>query len=511
MQNKSPYASIVFFLLIWPLFTGCYSYFAATPPSFYDGPEEKYFKNLKCEYETQLEQNYFESLICHSRTQLDNKFTFELAPESQLRVEGFNPKDKDEDLKAPLLLRFVWFSDVQFRQRELKLGSNFFSRLLDYSIASAERNRAQEDFHWAVYFSQIEATNRLHRVSPLDSMIHTGDSIDTGSIEELYQFIYISDLLEIPWLNLIGNHDITILGNYKERLGYGRDPGVMFHPVGDPDNFIWMHRAPRVISGFGRYLLPTPAKSAHKPSVNTWLGKKLPPTSHHGFDLNSGRTPGDYSIDLRETSIPIRLIALNSAKKDKAGAKGSIDPQKQRPWLKDELLPANKGINLVFIHHSPEDFDLGTQALLSSPSNGPLVLFSGHTHQHHLKEHTGRDGGRYYELDTGSVLEFPQIGRLIELRATPGGPVWLVSRALGNTLMPLRERPGDDLINAVVKDCLQKERRDAKRENIGEAVLCGHYGAVADYRKDKTHFWQESPQPFREAWKNANVIIPVSR
>jgi hypothetical protein len=257
MQNKSPSPSIVFFLLIWPLFTGCYSYIAATPPSFYDGPEEKSFKNLKCEYETQLEQNYFESLICHSRSQLDHKFTYQLASDSDLRVEGFDPQDKDEALKAPLLLRFVWFSDVQFRQRELRLGSDFFSRFLDYFISTAERNRAQEDFHWAVYFSQI--------------------------------------------------------------------------------------------------------------------------------------------------------------------------------------------------------------------------------------------------------------GRLVELRGTPGGPVWLVSRALWSTFMPLRERPGDDVIKPVFDDCLQKEKRDAKRETLAEAVRCGHYGAVADYRKDKSHFWQESPQPFREAWNNANVIIPVSR
>jgi len=45
------------------------------------------------------------------------------------------------------------------------------------------------------------------------------------------QFIYISNQLNIPWLNLVGNHDDTIFGNYNPRLGYGRDPDVNFYPV----------------------------------------------------------------------------------------------------------------------------------------------------------------------------------------------------------------------------------------------------------------------------------------
>ena len=251
------------------------------------------------------------------------------------------------------------------------------------------------------------------------------------------------------------------------------------------------------------------------------MGKKLPPTYHHGFDLASGRTcrdfppqdldydrvAGDYAADLCGIPIPVRLIALNSAITDEWGAGGRITPG-QRGWLQRALLPADGGINLVFVHHRPQEFDAETQALLAGPDHGALVVFTGHTHQHHLKQQAGPNGRGYYELNTGSVLEFPQIGRLIELRGTPGGAVWLVSRALWSSPMAVREMPPDPEIEAVLNECLNE--RDAKREILADAVRCGHYGAYDDYRKDKEHIWGR-PQPFAEAWSAANVIIPVSR
>ena len=532
MQNKSHYRFIVSLLLIWPLFSGCYSYLATSGCPFYNGPNQKYFENL----------------IGNSHEKLDDHFKYQLASDSELRFVGLNPKEKDkakaDALAAPLLLSFIWFSDVHFRQHDLKLGSKIFSGYLDFLVSTTERNPAQEDFLWAVYFSQIMATNQLHRDRfpdrPLDFMIHTGDSIDAGSIEELYQFIYISDRLKIPWLNLVGNHDATILGNYLARLGYGRDPDVIFYPVGELGDFVWMHREKREISGFGRNLLLVPAESAHEPSVNRGLDKKkkLPRTSHHGFDLQSGKAcsdsplpipdydkAGHYAADLCEIPIPVRLIALNSSKKDKMGAKGSITPE-QRDWLQTKLLPAGRGINLVFVHHRQKEFDAETQALLAGPDVGALVVFTGHDHKHHIKQHDGQNGRGYYELNTGSVPEFPQIGRLIELRGTPGGPVWLISHALWNSLMTVRvkDMPKKEVIEDFLKECIinekiaknecskKEERRNAKRETLSDAVRCGHYGAYLDYLKNREKIWRfwGRSQLFDKAWEAANVIILVS-
>ena len=503
MKARLYYLTALTVSVIWLFFTGCYSFIGQYGPPFYDGDD----------------QHYFEKLIYDSRTQLDETFTYKLAQNDELRVIDADPSEKSQALNAPLLLRFVWFSDVQLRQREVKLFSDRISHDLDNIIPSFEHNFVQEDFDWAVYLSQIEATNRLHRDRPLDFMIHTGDAIDSGTIEEIYQFIYISDQLQIPWLNIIGNHDIALFGNYQERLGYTRQASVNFFPVGNLTNFVWMHRKERLISGFGRHLLPTPSEGGHSPSEDIWIGKKLPPTNHHGFDLASDRICSDfpskrldydhvtgyYAANLCETRIPMRLIVMNSAKTDEWGADGQIKPF-QRTWLQNVLLPADGGINLVFVHHRPKDFDAETQALLNSSDHGPLVMFTGHTHQHHLEKHSLPNGRSYYELNTGAVLEFPQIGRLIELRGTEEGKIWVVSRALWSSPMTVKEMPAGFEIEAILKECV--DQRDNKRKIFTEAVRCGHYGAYDDYLSDRKKVWGR-PQPFSEAWESANVIIPI--
>ncbi len=537
MRSQSRYGFVVLLLLVWPFYTSCLSWIASPgppkgSPPFHDGTEEKFFENF----------------IQNGLHQLDGTFSYRHALDDELRIVGPDLQVKDEALKAPLLLRFAWFSDVQFAQRELKLYSYAVSRSLDDIITSFQYNPAQEDFLWAVYLSQIEAVNRLHehllqnKEPGIDFMIHTGDSINAGTIEELYQFIYISDRLKIPWLNLVGNHDLSIFGNYVERFGHAQDPGVIFFPVANLGNFVWMHRRERAVSGYGRLLLPTPSESGHSPSESIGTGKKLPPTSHHGFDWESGgrcgvfppeipnydKSTGDYFADLCEVQpFAIRLIGLNSTKKDTLGGFGPITFDK-REWLKDSLLPSSQGkinLNLLFVHHRPQNFDHEMKALLADPNHGPLVVFTGHTHEHNVKRHAGSDGSGYYELNTGSVLEFPQVGRLIELRGNPGGPVWLVSRALWSSLMWTGDKlvreadmPSADVLDIAYRDCVAN--RKLKRETLADAARCGFYGAYHDYRRDRDSSFKKilpwtwwgwgRRQALDDAWEAANVIIPVS-
>ncbi len=487
------------------LLTGCYSFIGSDGgPPFYSGDET----------------HYFEKLVHNSLHQNNRDFTYQLAEDGHLRVVDADPQVKHDVLQLPLLLRFVWFSDVQLRQREIKLFSRRASQALADVIPSFERHFVQEDFDWAVYLAHIKAVNILNEDHPLDFMIHTGDAIDAGTIEELYQFIHISDQLRIPWLNVVGNHDVSIFGNYKERLGYTRQAGVTFFPVGNLANFVWMHRGERAISGFGHHLLPVPSEGGHSPSESYYPDKKLPATFHHGFDYEPGQrcgakerrevqydsVPGYYAVDLCGTAVPMRLLALNSARLEDWGADGEITPE-QREWIKRTLQPAAGGVNLVFVHHRPGDFDPETQGLLAGPGHDPIVMFTGHTHKHHLAFHRGEGSSGYYELNTGSVLDFPQIGRLIELRGDPSGQIWLVSRALWNTAMAsFPALPQETGLDKTLADC--RNQRKAKREDLVEAAQCGHYGAYADYRQGQRRAWGR-PQPFAEAWKEVNVILPV--
>lgn len=490
------------FLLL--MSAGCAAYIGEYGPSPYSGRDSHFF--------TRLTEN--------SKSQADTEgLTAVLAGDEELTVRNGDAASKAAALQAPLILRFVWFSDVQIRQQEVKLFSDEDSRRMDAVIPSFEHDQAQEDFDWAVYLAQIKAASR---VSGVDFMIHTGDGIDAGTIEELYQFIYISNQSNVPWLNVVGNHDVSIFGNYRERMSYTRQAGVGFYPVGNVPNFIWMHRPQREISGFGRYLLPTPSEGGHSPSEDG--NGKLAGTFHHGFDLRPGglpeqaafdpdRAPGYYATDLRNTSCPIRIIVLNSANTDAWGASGRITAA-QRDWLQRQLLSEGSGINLVFSHHRPMDFDEQARAVLNGSGHAALVAFTGHTHQHNLLWNKEGNGKGYFELNTGSVLEFPQIGRVIELRGTRDGPVWLVSRALWSSFMKVRDMPSLPEIEAVLKECAAQ--RDGILEGIarnrpgsfGKAVACGHYGAYRDYGKDRSRLLGK-PQNFAQGWREANVIIQL--
>jgi hypothetical protein len=573
MQNKIRYLFIVVLVMLWSLFSGCYSYLAHPDIPFHEGQELNYFEKL-------IDDSEIMNDLTYSDSEIMNDLTYSVAKNCELRVKRFDSEgetdklevDKAEALAAPLLLRFVWLSDVHITQREIKLGSDWFSNAMAEVNPVTEYNRAQTDFHWAIYLSQIAAINALHRENPkepVDFMIHTGDSVNTGSVEELYQFIYISNKLQIPWLNIVGNHDITIFGNYKARLGYGHDPNVNFWPIGDLGNFVWMHRSKdeSKISGYGRHLLPVPGK--HEPSISSSPdSRKLARTFLHGFDLKSGNATckdepakkfsddyfynnkdediGDYATDLCGIStpdgmpIPVRLIVLNSSPKDAFGSEGSItDNQLKR--LEKELQHKSGGIKLVFFHHRPRGFDRARFSVDAPPadglekaktllenSNGTSVVFTGHVHpksKYDVTWHPGKNGRGFYELNTGAVIEYPQIGRLIELRRDSKGRVWLIARALWSSLMKVREKdmPSETERKKILCKCIiepntkqedmqrKLEVRKAIQRNLADSVLCGYYGAYDDYKANRGRVapWSR-PQTFDKTWENANVIIEIT-
>jgi hypothetical protein len=482
--------------------TSCYSFIGRYGNPFYEGPDRHFFERL-------VDRSF-------RSESLGSDFTTNLAPDDALQVVGAGPEYLAHCLTAPVLMRFAWLSDVQLRQREVKLFNDRASLTLDKVIPSFERNPVQEDYDWAVYTSYIAAINQLHRNSlPLDFMIHTGDAIDAGSIEELYKFIYITNKLQIPWLNLVGNHDISIFGNYKERLGYTRQAAVNFYPVGSQSNFLLMHARERMISGFGPHLLPVPAEMGHSPSEDGTA--KIRSTCVHGFDLYLRQDPSDpcpegpeiqnlpgyYAFDIDATAVPIRIIALNSARQETWGADGEIDVP-QQAWLQHVMNTAEGRLLLVFSHHRPFDFDAATMAILHQPRREPLVFFSGHTHKHHLTQHKRGDGRAFFELNTGSILDYPQLGRLIELRGAPGGILCLVSRTLWPSHLNIDRNIPSAELQKILIDC--ESMRLEYFQLLHLAARCGHYGALEDFRHGETGPWGE-PQPMEAAVSAANVVI----
>jgi 3',5'-cyclic AMP phosphodiesterase CpdA len=492
---------MLFLMVMLTAITGCYSFIGRYGAPFYEGDEQK----------------YFEAMIDRAYSGFDQDFHPELAPEGDLPPVQSSTSLETPCLTQPVLLRFVWLSDVQLRQKEVKLFSRRVSHTLDDVISSFEHNDVQEEFDWAVYLSYILTVNRLHKDKPIDFLIHTGDAIDAGTVEELYQFIYITNKLNVPWLNLVGNHDVSIFGNYEDRLAYTRQATVSFYPVGNLQSFLYMHRRERTISGFGQHLLPTPSEGGHPASEDG--NEKIPGTYCHGFDLtpemnpnvasriqaDCSKTPGYYAFDVAEGRIPIRVIVLNSARSEGWGPDGKIEND-QRDWLEQMLEGTRNRLSLIFSHHRPEDFDDKTMDVLVDGRNGPLLFFSGHSHKHDLKFHDSLVGHGFYELNTGSILEYPQAARLIEVRGVPGQTGCLVSRLLWNTYLALDDVLIMDKLEEVLSEC--KANRYGLRKIPYKAVRCGHYGAIKDHVERREKPWGR-PQSYDEAWEEANVIIPV--
>jgi predicted phosphodiesterase len=465
----------------------------------------------------------------------------ETARDAELQMVEADGGFRDRCLDSPTALRFVWLSDVHMRQREVKLFNNAISRTLDNVIDTFEHDQTQEDFHWAVFLSLIDAINKLNRESPLDFMMHTGDGIDSGTIKELYQFIYLTDQLDIPWFNAVGNHDAAIFGNYEARLGYTKDSGVDFFFVGHNENFFVMNGLERRISGFGPRLLPVPDQGGHDPSRVERAGKSVPSTCYHGFDLCPGcdsyrhckEVPvkamgGYYSFDVRNKGVPVRVIVLNTARSDSWGEgaekKDLMGPQ--REWLKETLKTRDQRLVLLFMHHRPAEIDDETLAVLKE-NGSRMVVFSGHTHKNGRQRFETSSHDIFYELNTGSILEYPQMGRLMELRgpfeSRPGGPsdYCLLSKAFWTSdFKEIKAGASPDEVENEAEtymrgekqrlslECREDQARDWSKEP-GLAAQCGHWGAYKDYLNNKKMPPWGKPQPMKEALKEINVIVPI--
>jgi hypothetical protein len=186
------------------------------------------------------------------------------------------------------------------------------------------------------------------------------------------------------------------------------------------------------------------------------------------------------SVPIGNERRRVVFIALdtNDLHKDEGGSSGRIGTG-QMKWLEGALRCLEKqDLVFVFGHHPLKDIqtdipesdrekgdikDLGT--LLRRTPN-IVAYFYGHEHRHGIcKDWSQKDHpetcSKFWEVETGSIIEYPQEGRLVQLKYVGGGLAFLEVSVFKERLA----NPDGDLAKIV-----QTARRGAERD------YCHSYG-----------------------------------
>ncbi|MHC4697197.1 MAG: metallophosphoesterase [Planctomycetota bacterium] len=396
-------------------------------------------------------------------------------PGDVLPNEATRPVDTD---RFELLARFVHISDAQLVDEESPGRLTSAASLDSYFEAGAWRPHEAYSTQLLDGIVRTVNKLHVAQ-GKIDFLVHTGDAIDNAQLNELEWFITALDggeinprtgpddrsagqmpepLLDphhpfeaqglyrqgvhgdaptVGWYSLLGNHDRFAAGNFPivtNLLGQRTSPLPLENRIG-----LFL---PRELNPVGSIALApiTPAHPGPPPELSTpefvranprrrfitdsdfveahLRSRSSPPG--HGFSTSARRRTW-FSV----SPVPgVRLIALNSAtplleQPTLAYSEGAISLP-QRSFLKDELGKARRRGEVVVVatHHSSEALEPVNGTSLTA--RALIDLLNGYRCvKLHLAAHLHRnrviDRGGYLEILTGSTLDAPQEGRLIEI------------------------------------------------------------------------------------------------
>ena len=235
--------------------------------------------------------------------------------------------------------------------------------------------------------------------------------------------------LRAPWYPAIGNHDVLVQGEVPvtpaiARIATGSEMLTEVDPRYRPptDEFSAPAAVRTVIEGgeggFQASRERVPADPARRPltapEVVARLREAVAPRA------GTGGGPLDYAFDIGPR---VRAIMLDTVRRE-GGSRGRLAPA-QVDWLRTELARAGDRYVVVFSHNPLDSTDGGAAALAAMSASGRVVAaVAGNTHRNSIRVSHGM-----WLVNTSSLADFPQQGRMFQLREAGDGVVletWMV-------------------------------------------------------------------------------------
>jgi 3',5'-cyclic AMP phosphodiesterase CpdA len=358
----------------------------------------------------------------------------------------------------------------------------------------------------------------------------------------------------IPWYALIGNHDVECIGNFtidkssgdQEDWNAPVSPTVAKYlgltnlspsretliPTGDQSLAILRAGDPEPINSLTFQLLMdslspgaiTADSERRFLSKQTFISELYSTSSFpggHGFDPTSKIT-GDAHYTFRpKKNFPLRFIVADTVGPDAIegfiGASGALTVSEFEGFIKPAIRKAKEdGEYVILVTHHPSS-DLEKPVAASCVKEAELVSYlteqsnliahlCGHMHYHDVIIHKGQYS--YPEILTGSLIDYPQETRLIDVYYNPDKEEF----RLQSTFISYYDGKMDDMLNEAYKRSLTDMLVDPDgpdyAEHVGNLDLSGIESYIEESFASKS--FSTSKLAFNEN-PSQNDVITVHR
>jgi metallophosphoesterase (TIGR03767 family) len=321
----------------------------------------------------------------------------------------------------------------------------------------------------------------------------------------------ISKGLRHNWFSIHGNHDALLQGTVSpdetlEALAVG-DQRVIGMPTG-----VSPLTVSEAIPGVGkaRYIHDHTYPIEEVPSDDS--RKFLKPGDFAKLHLSSTSLPSGHGFTEQNTSDnsayfskrigDVLLISIDTVNLN-GGWQGSID-RKQFDWLKSQL-EVNKDEYVILASHHPvhclingfksneEPERVLAQEFLDLVFEYPnvMAMLTGHEHKHAVYTHA-REDRLFIEINSPSLIDWPQQGRIVEIAREESGSIVIVSTVIDHDgeIYPDYQRLSQDDIAGIsrllaVNDYQRREPATSVHRLSGQ--------------KTERNFFLRIPDPFSRA------------